>query len=94
MSDIKFEWNKEKARANKRKHGISFNEALFVFADPLSITRPDPDHSETESRFITIGNSQKNQLLMVCHADREDRIRIISARKVTKNEKRKYEEKS
>lgn len=86
-----FEWNPDKARLNLKKHGVSFHEASTVFNDPLSITFPDPDHSFGEQRYIIIGLSNANNLLIVAHTDQTDRIRIISARKVTINEQRFYE---
>jgi uncharacterized protein len=91
MDDL-FEWNLEKADANLRKHGVSFEEAESVFSDPLSLTIPDPLHSDEENRFIITGNSNKQQLLVVVHTDRDDKIRIISARLATPGERRKYEQ--
>lgn len=91
---MKFEWNPEKAAKNFRKHGVAFSEAVTVFGDFLSITFPDPDHSFEESRYITIGLSNRGRLLMVAHTDRGDRIRIISARKTTRQERKFYEEES
>ncbi|MFH1942593.1 MAG: BrnT family toxin [bacterium] len=87
-----FEWNQDKARQNFIKHGVSFEEASTVFNDSLSLTIPDPLHSEDEERFILLGYSEKNRLLVVIHTDRNDRIRIISARQATKKEKSYYEE--
>ena len=89
---MELEWDEEKNVANIRKHGVSFEEAATVFGDPLSDTFDDPDHSAEESRFITIGTSEKGRLLMLAHTDREDRIRLISARELTKQERRNYEE--
>jgi uncharacterized DUF497 family protein len=89
---LKFEWDPEKAEHNLDKHRVSFPEAATVFADPLSMTFYDPDHSVDEERYITIGHSGSDQLLMVAHTDREDSIRIISARKATRRERRSYEE--
>ena len=86
-----FEWDERKEKANRRKHGIGFNEAETVFYDLHSITIPDPDHSLDESRFIDIGASDKNRLLIVIYTERDDRIRIISARKATVTERKKYE---
>jgi len=88
---LRFEWNDKKARLNIRKHGIAFEEASTVFGDPLSITIPDTVHSIDEDRFITIGTSVKNKLLIVVHTDCDDIIRIISVRKATGNEKKQYE---
>lgn len=87
-----FEWDPRKAATNLRKHGVSFTEAGTVFGDELAITVPDPDHSDQEDRFITIGWSNRHRLLMVSHTDRSDRIRIISARELTRNERKAYEE--
>ena len=87
-----FEWNQEKARQNLIKHGVSFEEASTAFHDKLSITIPDPLHSEDEDRFVLIGYSEKNRLLIVIHTDQNDIIRIISARSATKNERKGYEQ--
>ncbi|MGH2414702.1 MAG: BrnT family toxin [Microcystaceae cyanobacterium] len=89
---MKFEWNPDKASQNFKKHGVSFHEAATVFHDTLSTTFPDPDHSIAESRYVTIGLSRLGRLLVVAHTDRGDRIRIISARKATRQEQRFYEE--
>ena len=89
---IQFEWDPAKARMNLRKHGVAFKEAATVFRDPLSITIDDPDHSEEEERSIIFGSSTAGRLLMVAHADRGDRIRIISAREFTRRERKAYEE--
>jgi len=89
---MKFEWNSEKAARNLEKHGVSFPEAATVFSDPLSATFPDPDHSIGESRYVTIGISRLRQILVVAHTDRDDRLRIISARKATRQERRFYEQ--
>jgi uncharacterized DUF497 family protein len=91
---VNFEWDLAKARQNRRKHRISFEEAATILGDPLALTYPDPDHSETESRFITIGISSGNRVLIVAHADRGESVRIISARKATRLERRHYEEKN
>ena len=87
-----FEWDEEKAKANLKKHKISFEEAATVFGDSLSSTFPDPDHSLDEDRFITIGTSGRGRILMVSHTDREGRSRIISARKAKPHERKVYEE--
>lgn len=94
MDDIKFEWDENKNRTNQFKHKISFEEAKTVFSDPEAIVIDDPEHSEEEDRFIILGFSQAANLLVVCHCYRDaDRaIRIISARKATKNEARQYHE--
>lgn len=87
---IGFEWNLAKAKANVRKHGVSFDEARTSFDDLLSQTIADPDHSEDESRFITLGRSQQGNLLVVSHCDRTDNIRIISARRANRRERKQY----
>jgi uncharacterized DUF497 family protein len=89
---VNFEWDPVKARQNRRKHRVSFQEAASVFGDPLAITYPDPDHSTVEQRFITVGMSGAGRVLLVAHADREANIRIISARKTTARERKHYEE--
>ena len=89
---MEFEWDPTKAATNKLKHGVSFAEATTVFGDPLAITFADPDHSEGEYRFLTFGVSRKGRLLVVSHANRQDRVRIISAREVMRNERKIYEE--
>ncbi|MEI6652486.1 MAG: BrnT family toxin [Chlorobiaceae bacterium] len=88
---LSFEWNNPKALSNEQKHGISFDEASTVFGDPLSLTLHDPLHSENEERFVVIGTSHKNRVLIVVHTERGDDIRIISARKATNNERLQYE---
>jgi len=88
---LSFEWDIGKATGNERKHDATFDEASTVFADPLSMVIPDPLHSENEERFILIGNSHKGRILTVVHIERVDSIRIISARKATKNERSYYE---
>ena len=87
-----FEWDRHKAEANLRKQGVSFEEAQTVFTDPLSITLPDPDHSEDEERFIDIGMSDNRRVLVVVYTERGQRIRLISARKATPVERKQYEE--
>ena len=89
---MKFEWNEQKAETNQRKHSVSFHEASTIFGDPLAITFDDPDHSIGEKRYLTFGLSRLNRLLVVAHTGRADRIRIISARVTTRQEKRIYEE--
>lgn len=86
-----FEWDENKEKSNFRKHGISFSEGESVFYDSNSLTMPDPDHSIEEQRFIDIGTSNKNRILVVVYTEREDRIRIISVRKATNAERKKYE---
>lgn len=87
-----FEWDPEKARANVAKHGVSFDEAMAAFLDPLSVTILDPGHSERENRFVLIGQSSKGRLLVVVHTDRGDAIRLISARRATRRERQTYEQ--
>lgn len=87
-----FEWDSEKAKRNFRKHGVSFDEASSIFADAYSVTIDDPLHSAQEARLVTTGHSVKHRLLVVVHADRSNRIRIISARMATRYERETYEE--
>ncbi len=89
---MEFEWDDDKAEANERKHGVSFTEAQTVFGDPLSLTGYDPDHSDEEDRYITMGTSVDQRLLVVSHTDRGDRVRIVSARVATRKERRDYED--
>ena len=89
---IKFESDPRKARRNLRKHGVDFTEASTVFADTLSITIPDPDHSQDEERWVTMGLSNRWRLLVVVHTDEEETTRLISARRADPQERRKYEE--
>jgi len=89
---LKFEWDEEKAKANLKKHRVSFDEATTVFIDPLSITIPDPDHSVDEQRYIDIGSSDKGRVLVVAYTERGSNIRIISCRKATPSERKLYEE--
>lgn len=90
---MRFTWDATKAASNLRKHGVSFEEASTVFRDALSATGLDPDHSVEERRFVTFGNSSHGRLLAVAHTEGDDILRIISARLVTKQERRTYEEK-
>lgn len=92
VSMMNFEWNEEKSAANVAKHGVAFDEAKTIFDDPLYIEFYDPDHSEDEDRFIMIGQSAQNRLLVVSYTDRNDRIRLISAREATRMEKKAYEQ--
>lgn len=87
-----FEWDPNKAEENKRKHGVSFEEASTVFRDLLSLTIDDPIHSNTEERYITIGLSVFGKLLVVVHTNRSDNIRIISSRVASREEREDYEE--
>lgn len=91
MKNSEFEWDDDKGRSNFRKHGVSFDEAATIFNDPKIATISDPDHSENEERYISIGMSVLLRLLTVIHAFRQNRIRLISARKATKAEKKNYE---
>ncbi len=87
-----FEWDEGKGKSNLKKHHVSFEEASTVFGDPLSLTIADPIHPGKELRFVTIGQSLEGKMLIVVHTDRGDHIRIISARKATRNERNNYEE--
>ena len=89
---MKFQWHGSKAQANLRKHGVSFEEAATAFEDRLAITYPDPDHSLEEERFLTIGESIRGRLLIVSHTDRDEVVRIISARQLVRRERVLYEE--
>jgi uncharacterized protein len=89
---LEFEWDKDKAKRNLKKHGVSFEEASSTFGDPLALTIPDPLHSEEEDRFVNLGESGRRRLLVVVFTDRGDRIRIISARLATPRERKDYEE--
>ena len=89
---MEFEWDLNKAAKNNKKHGVSFNEAATVFGDPLSTTFPDPDHSIRESRFIIIGLSKSEKVLVVAHTYKINRVRIISARNAMLHERKYYEE--
>lgn len=91
MENTEFEWDDEKAESNLKKHRVSFDEAATIFNDPNIATIPDPDHSEDEERFVSIGRSVITRLLTVIHTFRLTRIRLISARKATKAEKKRYE---
>ena len=90
---LQFTWDPRKAAANLRKHGVGFPEAATAFADPLSLTILDPDHSVGEERFVLIGQSERRRLVVVAHVERGDLIRIISARPATRRERKTYEEK-
>jgi hypothetical protein len=91
---LRFSWDPVKATANERKHGVSFSEAATAFADPLSITVSDPDHSFDEERFVLVGMSRGGRLLVVAHTERRGNIRLINARKATRQERKAYEEES
>jgi uncharacterized protein len=92
MSELVFDWDDQKARVNERKHGVSFEEAQTVFYDENARLRYDTDHSLDEERYILLGISNMLRLLVVCHVYREEKeiIRIISARKATKQESKQY----
>jgi uncharacterized DUF497 family protein len=89
--DLRFEWNEAKAAANLEKHGISFDEAQTVFGDPNTITLFDHQHSDEEDRFIDIGRSANDRLLVIIYTETDERIRIISCRKATSKERQYYE---
>jgi len=88
---VQFEWDPKKAKRNLKKHGVSFEEGVTVFYDPLSATFDDPDHSVGEHRYITIGLSSRDRLLVVAHAERGEILRIISARPATAHERKRHE---
>jgi uncharacterized DUF497 family protein len=88
---LRFEWDTAKSASNFEKHAVSFSEAMTVFGDPLEVTVRDPDHSESEFRFLSIGMSHLGRLLVVSYTEREERIRIISAREASRKERREYE---
>ncbi len=87
-----FEWDRDKARRHRAKHGVAFEEALAVFADPLGRIFDDPAHSAGESREILVGHSKRRRLLVGSFVERGDSVRIVSARRATKNERNDYEE--
>lgn len=89
--DAEFEWDIAKAESNLLKHGVSFEEAASVFFDPFSLTISDPLHSDEENRFVTTGLSNQQRQLVVVHSERDNRIRIISARLPTSSERKNYE---
>ena len=86
-----FEWDRAKAEANRRKHKVSFDEAVSVFYDPLSATFSDPDSSVAEARLVTVGHSSRHRLLVVVHTEQDETIRIISARTATTHERKRHE---
>ena len=88
---LAFEWDPDKAATNLAKHGVSFPEATTVFADPLSVTVPDPRHSHGEARFAIFGVSDRGRLLAVLYTERAERLRLISARAATRHERAAYE---
>lgn len=89
---MEFEWDPQKAKVNEQKHDLSFHEGATVFGDPLAITFPDPDHSEDEERYLTFGLSRLNRLVVISHTQRAEKTRIISARLMTRQERKIYEE--
>lgn len=88
---MKFEWDPDKASSNATKHGVDFAEASTVFRDPLELTIADPGHSIDEYRFISLGRALSGRLVIVSYTERDQRIRIISAREATPRERRQYE---
>lgn len=88
---MEFEWNPDKEQSNVEKHGVDFSEAATVFGDPLELTIADPDHSVGEFRFLSMGRSSLNRILVVSYTERENRIRILSARVAAPKERRDYE---
>lgn len=89
---MNFEWDETKAAINLEKHGVSFEEAISVFGDPLYVDFFDPDHSAAEQRYLIIGMSEAERLLIVSYTERDDGLRIISARELTAAERKVYEE--
>jgi uncharacterized protein len=89
---MRIEWDSKKAQSNLRKHKVSFEEAATAVSDPMAATGADPEHSATEDRYITFGVSARGRLLVVAHTEERDMIRIISARRASKGERKLYEE--
>jgi len=89
---MKIEWDPGKAKSNLKKHGVSFEEAATAFSDPMAATGADPDHSMSEDRYVTFGVSGKGRLIVVSHTEKDETIRIISAREASKGERELYEE--
>lgn len=90
--EVAFEWDTAKAEENLRKHGVSFDDAAMAFADPLSVTVRDPDHSDDEHRFVLVGRTTPGTLVVVVHTERGENIRIISARPAKPSEVRAHEQ--
>ena len=90
--EYSFSWDPQKAAANLKKHGVGFPEAITAFADPLSITIPDPAHSIKEQRYLMVGLSNRGRLLVVAHSELINEIRLINARPATRAERETYEE--
>jgi len=88
---MEFEWDGQKAASNFAKHGVTFTEAMTVFGDPLELAIADPDHSQNECRFVSMGVSLTGRLLVVAYTERQGRMRIITAREVTPRERKQYE---
>ena len=88
---MNFDWDDAKAKQNAVKHGVAFAEAATVFGDPLAATYPDPEHSMNEQRYLTVGLSGRGRLLVIAHTDRNENIRLISARFATRRERAAYE---
>jgi hypothetical protein len=91
-NELRFEWDPRKAATNRTKHGVSFEEASSVFGDPLGLIVDDPRHSHGEKRHVLLGSSERHRLLAVMFTEREEVIRVISARKVSRRERNNYEE--
>ena len=91
-NELRFEWDPRKAATNRAKHGVSFEEASSVFGDPLGLFVDDPRHSVGERRHVLLGSSEQHRLLAVMFTEREEVIRVVSARKVTRRERKSYEE--
>lgn len=89
--DRHFEWDADKAERNHRKHRVTFAEAVTTFIDPLAITVADPDHSDAEQRFVQMGITDQGRCVVVVYAERGGRIRLISARRATRHERKRYE---
>ena len=89
---MKIEWDPKKAKSNLKKHGVSFEEAATALSDPMAATGTDPDHSLTEDRYVTFGVSEKGRLVVISHTEKDETIRIISARRASKGEREFYEE--
>ncbi len=92
QSHFQFAWDEDKAQTNIQDHRVTFEEAATVFLDPLASTIPDPDHALGEARYLTIGLSSRGRLLVVSYTERQAQIRLISARRATRRERRSYEE--
>ena len=88
---MRFEWDRDKAESNLGTHGVSFDEAVTAFYDPLAATFDDPDHSRGERRLITVGFSAQGRLLVVCHTERRGTVRLITARRATPRERKRHE---